>query len=93
MVFKKQLKKHCAGLLHHSADLISMFVKFRSFRKSLLGFFQAGTFTPKALNNNPAGNYIFKVNYRNTRTRYEICLTLTGISHLVVVFLLLTLNM
>ena len=23
------------------------------------------------------GNYMFKVNYRNTRTRYEICLKLT----------------
>ena len=22
---------------------------------------------------NPAGNYLFKVNHRNTRTRYEIC--------------------
>ena len=25
----------------------------------------------------PAGNYMFKVNYRNTRTRCEICLKLT----------------
>ena len=49
----------------------------------------------------PAGNYMFKVNNRNTRTRCEICSELTyffivnfeHISHLVLVFLLLTLNM
>ena len=61
---------------------------------------------------NPAGNYMFKVNNRNTRTRCEICSKLTiktperrqwrrsgvfivnfeHISHLVLVFLLLTLN-
>ena len=60
----------------------------------------------------PAGNYMFKVNNRNTRTRCEICSKLTiktperrqwrrsgvfivnfeHISHLVLVFLLLTLN-
>ena len=57
----------------------------------------------------PAGNYMFKVNNRNTRTRCEICSKLTikaperrhacqpdawhfgHISHLVLVFLLLTL--
>ena len=61
----------------------------------------------------PAGIYLLKVNNRNTRTRCEICSTLTikiperrhwdrsgifivnfeHISHLVLVFLLLTLNM
>ena len=61
---------------------------------------------------NPAGNYMFKVNNRNTRARCEICLKLTikkperchwrrsrvfivnleHISHLVLVFLLLTLS-
>ena len=57
----------------------------------------------------PAGNYMFKVKYRNTRTRREICSKLTiktpgrrsgvfianfeHISHLVLVFLLLALNM
>ena len=60
----------------------------------------------------PAGNYIFKINNKNTRTRCEICSNLTlntperrkwrrsgvfivnfeHISHLVLVFLLLTLN-
>ena len=53
-----------------------------------------------------AGIYLLKVNIRNTRTRCEICskLTITTpeqhwrrsgvfISHLVLVFLLLTLNM
>ena len=60
----------------------------------------------------PAGNYMFKVNNRNTRTKCEICSKLTiktserrqwrrsgvfivnfeHISHLVLVFLLLTLN-
>ena len=60
----------------------------------------------------PAGNYMFKVNNRNARTRCEICSKLTiktperrhwrrsdvfivnfeHISHLVLVFLLLTLN-
>ena len=53
---------------------------------------------------NPAGSYMFKVNNRNTRTRYEICSKLTiktpnvfivnfgHISRLVLVFLLLTLS-
>ena len=60
---------------------------------------------------NPAGNYKFKVNNRNTRTRYEICSKLTikiperrrrrsgisivnfeHISHLALLFLLLTLS-
>ena len=61
----------------------------------------------------PAGNYLLKVNNRNTTTRYEICSKLTikipkrrhrrrsgifivnfeHISHLVLVFLLLTLSM
>ena len=61
----------------------------------------------------PAGNYMFKVNNRNTRTRCEICSKLTikiaeqrqwrrsgiftvnseHISHFVLVFLWLTLNM
>ena len=57
---------------------------------------------------NPAGIYLFKVNNRNTRTRCEICSKLTlqiaelhsgvfvvkfeHIPHLVLVFLLLTLN-
>ena len=60
----------------------------------------------------PAGNYMFKFNNRNTRTRCEICLKLTiktperrqwrrsgvfivnfeRISHLFLVFLLLTLS-
>ena len=58
---------------------------------------------------NPAGIYLLEVNKRNTRARYEICSKLTikipeqhsgiftvnfeHISHLVLVFLLLTLNM
>ena len=62
--------------------------------------------------NTPAGNYMFKVNNRNTRARCEICSKLTiktperphlhcsdvfivnfeHISHLVLVFLLLTLS-
>ena len=50
----------------------------------------------------PVGIYLFKVNNRNTRTRCEICqwsrsgvfiVTFENISHLVLVFLLLTLNM
>ena len=49
-----------------------------------------------------AGIYLFKVNNRNTRTKYEICSKLTiktsvhhfeHISHFVLVFLLLTLNL
>ena len=58
---------------------------------------------------NPAGIYLLKVNNRNTRTTCEICSKLTikisllisgifivnfeHVSHLVLVFLLLTLNM
>ena len=44
----------------------------------------------------PAGIYLFKVSNRNTRTRCEICSKLTikaSERHLVLVFLLLTLNM
>ena len=50
----------------------------------------------------PNGIYLFKVNNRNTRTRCEICqcrrsgvfiVSFEHISHLVLVFLLLTLNM
>ena len=37
----------------------------------------------------PAGNYMFKVNNRNTRTRCETC---SHLSHLVLEFLLLTLS-
>ena len=45
----------------------------------------------------PAGIYLLKVNNRNTKTRCEVCSKLTrktpeNISHLVLVFLLLTLN-
>ena len=50
----------------------------------------------------PAGNYMLKVNNRNTRTRCEICsksnnkgifiVNFEHISHLVLVFLLLTLS-
>ena len=45
----------------------------------------------------PAGNYLFKVNNRNTRTRFEICSkstikTLEQRQWLVLVSLLLTLN-
>ena len=37
----------------------------------------------------PAGNYMFKVNIRNTRTRCGICSKFTIKPHLVLVFLLL----
>ena len=66
-----------------------------------------------SITNFPVGIYLFKVNYRNARTRCEICSKLTRkapeqrhlrhsgvyivnskhISHLVLAFLLLTLNM
>ena len=80
----------------HGFLIISNFVKF---------------YLQKKPNQIPAGNYMFKVNNINTRTRCEICskLTITTpgrhwrrsgvfivnfeyISHLVLVFLLLTLN-
>ena len=45
----------------------------------------------------PVGIYQFKVNNRNTRTRCDICSKLIvnfeHISHLVLMFLLLTMNM
>ena len=46
---------------------------------------------------NPASNYMFKVNNRNTRTRCERCVVclfvkFEHIPHLVLVFLLLTLS-
>ena len=37
----------------------------------------------------PAGNYMFRVNNKSTRTRYEICSKFEHIPHLVLVFLLL----
>ena len=48
-------------------------------------------------NHHPGGNYTFIVNNRNTRKRCEICskftiLNFEHISHLILVFLLLTLN-
>ena len=66
-------------------------------------------FNNQEINSYPAGNCMFKVNNRNTRTRCEICSKLTiktperrrsgvfivnfeHISHLVLVFLLLTLS-
>ena len=61
---------------------------------------QAGTVQNLALKINtffPAGNYLLKVNNRNTRKRCEICSELTikipEHIHLVLVLLLLTLNM
>ena len=56
------------------------------------------------LKHHSAGIYLLKIKYRNTRLRYGICSKLTiqtgvfidnfeNISHLVLVFLLLTLNM
>ena len=73
----------------------------------LKGLFQ--TSVMELFGKNPAGNYMFKVNNRNTRTRCEICSKLTiktlechsgifivnfeNISPLVLVFLLLPLNM
>ena len=57
----------------------------------------------KEVSNFPAGIYLLKINNRNTRTKYKICSKLTiktinivnfeHISHVVLVFLLLTLNM
>ena len=41
--------------------------------------------------NIPANIYLFKVNNRNTRKRFEMCSKST-ISHLLLVFLLITLN-
>ena len=55
----------------------------------------------KVIGYNPASNYMFKVNNRDTKTRCKICSKLTiktperhhwHISHLVLVFLLITLN-
>ena len=37
----------------------------------------------------PAGNYMFRVNNKSTRTRYEICSKFEHIPHLVLLFLLL----
>ena len=74
--------------------------------------FSGGIKGTLARNGFPAGNYMFKVTNRNTRTRWEICSKLTikiperrywrrsgifivnseQISHLVLVFLLLTLS-
>ena len=80
---------------------------------SFLSFYDKNNLITKISANIPAGNYMLKVNNRNTRTRCEICSKLTiktpewgqwrhsgvfianfeHISHLSLVFLLLTFNM
>ena len=44
--------------------------------------------------NNPANMHLFRVNNKNTKKRCELCskLTIKNVNHVVVVFLLLTLN-
>ena len=91
--------------------MVKSFLSIKVFQNNLLVYsikFLIKTFIVL----NPAGIYLFKVNNRNTRTRWEICSKLTintperrqwrrsgvfivnfeHISHLVLVFLLLTLS-
>ena len=71
----------------------------------LMKMFENGFFTANVPKANPAGNYMSKVNNRNSRTRCEICSKSTTkkpsgvfivnfehILHHVLVFLLLTLS-
>ena len=53
--------------------LMSMIFFIKVNRANLLLF----NFTKKAVRIIPVGNYMFKVNNRNTRTRCEICSMLT----------------
>ena len=83
-----------------------MLIKFLSGKKNVtknvLFFFSRAptdhsfTFTLRflyELKHNPAGIYLLKVNNRNTRARCEIFIVnFEHISHLALVFLLLTLN-
>ena len=75
---------------------------------NIFWYIQVNTFKVYKVTVHPAGNYMFKVNNRNTRAKCEICPKLTiktqerrssvffvnfeHISHLVLVFLLLTLS-
>ena len=103
---------------HENRFIIDLKVKARLFnnffskQRSLITNHSKRPTSPCYLTYNPAGDYIFKVNNRNTRTRCDICSKLTiktperrdwgrpgvfiakleQISHLVLVFLLLTLS-
>ena len=84
---------HCPGV---------SVVDFGQVNAGLEEFLKLGSFLKPT--KTPAGNYMFKVNNRNTRAKYEICseltvktpgvliLNLEHISHLALVFLLLTLS-
>ena len=54
-------------------------------------FFLKSNKQDEVINKSPAGNYMFKVNIRNTRTSCEICSKLIAIS-VVLVSSMLTLN-
>ena len=106
---KLEFKMFCINLNFLCYFLRVLTIKIH---ESDISFFPSGVSKSSELNflRTPAGNYMFKVNNRNTRTRCEICSKLTikiperqrrssvffvnfeHISHLVLAFLLLTLN-
>ena len=60
----------------------SLLLKFPSYGRwkviaDLMHFSSQNLYIPFINRNSPAGNYMFKVNNRNTRTRSEICSKLT----------------
>ena len=63
---------------HLLAQVIALFMTFYSILQSIfvivISVKKQQDFTSRS---NPAGNYMFKVNNRNTRTRCEICSKLT----------------
>ena len=85
MFYKIQRENTCAGIIYlNKAAVLSVnFIKKRlqckcsptDFAKFLLTPFLRNT--SGTIGTNPAGNYMFKVNNRNIRTRCEICSKLT----------------
>ena len=83
--------------------IVKLFQSFQVFCQGSV--FYKVVFDMVKLNANPANIYLLKVNNRNTRRKCEICSKLTiktpdafiinfkHISHLFLVFILLTLNM
>ena len=66
------LKELRLGIVTFSLTTQSYFLEFRHFIKKFININSAGKYF-----GHPAGNYMFKVNKRNTRTRCEIYSKLT----------------
>ena len=105
MIIKIQMKTKYPKILAFSIKLKELWIR-KNFVAFIINLYIILKYIHLRLwNNIPAGNYMFKVNNTNARIRCEICSELTikiperrhivnfkHISHLVLVFLLLTLS-